>query len=250
MTTIPLMPKVPMLLGIVCTLCHDIKDENGMLQTRLTIRVPVWDENDSDVYMGTLTPSGHGIILTMPATALFLRNIKNVKKITKFVANGDHQVELQHNWYCNQFTGAKPKRDGTVQVLLLFPKGQAFNNGSFNTSVKANDIYKLQRKFCTFFETTKNNRQIRTAVGFEVAMDKDEGDLDVSTDRDKGKPKDGLSEVLEMLALQDNGSDDEEQAEEEPDNQTMHSVKMIYTDFDEDFQSVQDQGKAKKKPKK
>ena len=250
MTTIQLIPNAPTLLGIVCTICHGIKDENGMLQSRLTVRLPVWDENDSDLYLGKLTPSGHGIVVTMPATAFFLRNTKQVKKITKYVADGDIQVGLQHTWYCNQFTADNQNTDRTVQALLLFPKGQAFNNGSFNTSVKATDFYKLQRKFCSFYETTKNGRQvIRTAVGFEVAMDKEEGILDVSTDQPKIKPKDGLSEVLAMLAIQDGDSDNEE--EDEDDQEATSSVNMILTDFDEDFHSVGDQGKRTRgKPKK
>ena len=65
--------------------------------------------------------------------------------------------------------------DGTTRVLLLFPKGQAFNNLSFNKGIDPGDAFSLERKACIFTERAKNgNVAMRVAVTFEAAMDNED----------------------------------------------------------------------------
>jgi hypothetical protein len=172
----PLVPLAPMPFGIVCTLTkYKSSDGGGLLhKNRLTIIIPLWDENDVPFYNACLAIDRRGIILSMPATASFLRNIENVAKVNNMCFNGDTQVALQHNVFCNSITesGMRTGREGITRVLLLFPKGQTFNNASYNKGTAPGDRFTLERKNCIFTEMAKNKKEvIRVAVAFEAAMD-------------------------------------------------------------------------------
>jgi hypothetical protein len=119
---------------------------------------------------------GSGIILSMPATSSFLRNINNVAKVNDMCCDGDMQVGLQRSVFCNSITeaGMKTGAQGITRVLLLFPKGQTFNNASYNKGIDPGDAFTLEQKNCIFPEVTQNGiTVIRVAVAFEAAMDTD-----------------------------------------------------------------------------
>ena len=174
-----LVPGVPMPFSIVCTLAGEVSDENNILQKRLTIRVPTWDEADIPLYKASLTESGHGIVLTMPATVSWLRNLAFVDDLTQCACQ-DHpsgllQVAQRHTAFCNQFL-LEPRAPDTIKVLLLFESGQTFNNRSFNIEVPATDFLSLQKKECAIEEDPTAYRPhvaMRSAVIFDAAMDEE-----------------------------------------------------------------------------
>jgi hypothetical protein len=93
---------------------------------------------------------------------------------------------------------------GIFRVLLLFPTGQTFNNKSFNKGIRASDDFSLERKRCIFLEATKGNKEaIRVAVGFDVAMDKEDGN-DVSTERSTAAPTDATTDLFNLLSINNN----------------------------------------------
>lgn len=170
-----LTPLLPMPFSIVCTVSPTVKDQTGRIRQKLTIRLPVWDENDVSLYEAKLTESGHGIILTMPAAACFLRKLDHVNDLNKsWKTDGEQQTIDLHVAYCNKANeaGAIP----TVQVLLLFPAGDTYNNKSFNYGVS--NEFKLERKEAVVYEETVHpivDVAIRTAIAFEVALDQSDG---------------------------------------------------------------------------
>jgi hypothetical protein len=187
---IRLVPGVPMPFGIVCTLASDVPDHYSFLQRRMTIRVPLWDMEDLHWYTASLTRSGHGIVLSMPATASWLKDYTHVEEITEWIASttndrkvAQQQVTLQHQWFCNRFRSVGGS-SSIVKVLLLFENGQTFHNRSFNRKVPPYDFVSLERKPCAIKVEPTNMvpyTRVHSAVIFEAAMTKQDGDRDIPT---------------------------------------------------------------------
>ena len=173
MDVILVKPFQPMLLGIVCTISANSKDQRGTLRNRITFRVPVSDERDLVSYKAVLTEMGDGVLFTMPATAAYLGDVNNVARICHQLGS-DTPTELVYNAFCNKLKKSKME---TVTVLLQFPKGTTYNNRSFN-QIQGDNDFELQMKFALIFVTTKDPNHPTTAklcVAFEAALDEDEG---------------------------------------------------------------------------
>ena len=168
-----LTPLVSMPFGIICTVTPTAKDQNGTIRQKLTIRLPLWDENDARLYEAKLTESGHGIILTMPSAPCFMRKLDNVKAMNDSWKIFEQQTIDLHVAYCNKVNEtAMP----IVKVLLLFPTGETYNNKSFNGDVS--NEFKLQRKWSVIYEDTIHpvvNIAMRTTIAFEAALDHNDG---------------------------------------------------------------------------
>jgi hypothetical protein len=197
---VQLAPLATMPFGIVCTLTPDCEDEHGVLQDRLAIRIPLWDEDDVDLCSASLSKSGHGIILSMPATASYLMKPGTLKEMDRQIGLDDTKHEELAMFY-NQITMEHMQAARIVKVLLLFPEGQTFHNKSFNEAVRAPNDLSLERQSCIFQELTKegNLQATRVSVGFSVAMDKKGGTLEVGTDCEEqttAPPTDGTTDLL------------------------------------------------------
>jgi hypothetical protein len=196
----PLIPDGMMPFGIVCTLVNQDLDGAGLLKDRLSIRIPLWDENDYSFYKARLSSDGGGIILAMPATSSYLRKIGFVDKVSQQLFGPNDVIQRHHNRYCNAITddGIKAGNEGVVRVLLRFPKGQTYNNASFNTEVDPGDPFTLQRKRSVFVENALNGLpQIRATVAFEAA--KDTAGMDVKAIAHAARVDD-VTSLLNMLS--------------------------------------------------
>lgn len=196
----PLIPDGMMPFGIVCTLVNQDLDGAGLLKDRLSIRIPLWDENDYSFYKARLSSDGGGIILAMPATSSYLRKIGFVDKVSQQRFGPNDVIQRHHNRYCNAITddGIKAGNEGVVRVLLRFPKGQTYNNASFNTEVDPGDPFTLQRKRSVFVENALNGLpQIRATVAFEAA--KDTAGMDVKAIAHAARVDD-VTSLLNMLS--------------------------------------------------
>ena len=212
---ITLTPEAAMPFGIVGTAIPNAKDQYGTLRKRFTIRVPVWDERDAPLYAAKLTESGNSIILEMPSTASYLRDVDNVTKIRKNMGLCK-QAEDNHTAFCNKL---KKNNISTVKILLLFPDGETYNNKSFNIKVGPNDDFKLERKVSLIYEKTNNSavpRIMRLTVAFEAAMDQDEG-------LDANKHVKEMDDILEDIYSKMRFVDDEDH-DDRSDDEGMSSL--------------------------
>lgn len=173
-----LTPMEPMPFGIICTVTPSVKDQHGTIRQKLTIRLPIWDENDLVLYKAKLTASGNGIILSMPSVPSFMRKLEHIPDLNRGWRIFEEQTVDLHVAFCNKMDQAKEGAVPlTIKVLLRFPEGDTYNNKSFN-NVRANDDFGLEQKGSAVYEDTLHdevNVATRISIAFEAALDQNEG---------------------------------------------------------------------------
>jgi hypothetical protein len=190
---IPLTPNVAMPFGIVCTLSPCVKDSRGTLCKRLTICIPLWDNADTELYKAELTELGDSILLHMPATAAYLRNLDNVSEISNHMGF-DAQTEEHHTAFCNKLERFKID---TVTVLLLFAKGETYNNKSFNDIDGDNDFMLEPKMSVTWVDTASKEvpKADKFTIAFNAALDENEG-----LDANKHVKQGGVDRVSDLYS--------------------------------------------------
>jgi hypothetical protein len=198
-----LTPHETMPFGIVCLLNPSVTDSvSGTIQKRMSIRIPLWDENDVRIFSARLTSSGHGIVLQMPATASYLLKKSNVKKINEDFG-ADTQTANLHFGVCNRLAAENGQQKNTYKVLLLFPKGMTCNNNSFNEKVKASDDFSLEKKASLVVEKTLHpviTHAMRSTVAFDVAVDPDEDGANLDANADDKAAEDDTALLFSKMA--------------------------------------------------
>jgi hypothetical protein len=198
-----LTPHEPMAFGIVCILNPSVTDSvSGTIQKKMSVRIPLWDENDVTIISARLTASGHGIVLDMPCTASYLLKKTNVKKI-----NDDFGADVQtanlHFGVCNRLATARGKPNVSYKVLLLFPKGMTCNNNFFNEKVKASDDFSLEKKVSLVVEKTLHpviTHAMRSTVAFDMAVDPDEDGANLDANADDKADEDDTALLFSKMA--------------------------------------------------